>query len=86
MAPDESCTEKSGLHESRSEGESRGASPRDSGVSSLPPSLTRAIVEQLLQHGRELGRREMIDLLGVRYGWNRPVSDPNVPAPASLDA
>ena len=64
----------------------REARPHDSGTSSLSPAFTRAIVEQLLQHGRELGRREMIDLLGARYGWKREVSDPDVPAPASLDA
>lgn len=71
MALDEPCSEKPA---------------RDSGVSNLSPAHTRSIVELLLQHGRELGRREMIDMLSTRYGWTRGVSDPNIPAPASLDA
>lgn len=37
-------------------GESRSQEP-------LSPALTRAIVEQLVRHGRELGRREMIDFI-----------------------
>jgi 2-keto-3-deoxy-galactonokinase len=86
MASEKHPTELAGARESALEGEAGDTRPRDSGISRLSPALTRAIVEQLLQHGRELGRREMIDLVGSRYGWKREVSDPGVPAPASLDA
>jgi hypothetical protein len=85
MASEKRPTEKPGSCESGRDG-ARDAAPREAGTARLSPALTRAIVEQLLQHGRELGRREMIDLVGSRYGWKREVSDPDVPAPASLDA
>jgi len=89
MTSEKRPTEKAGPCEPAPDGEAGGA--RDSarggtGTARLSPALTRAIVEQLLQHGRELGRREMIDLVGSRYGWKREVSDPDVPAPASLGA
>lgn len=89
MTSEKRPTEKASSGEPAPDGEAGGA--RDStqggsGTARLSPALTRAIVEQLLQHGRELGRREMIDLVGSRYGWKREVSDPDVPAPASLDA
>lgn len=89
MASEKRLTEKAGSSESAPDaepGRARGSTPDGSGTSRLSPALTRAIVEQLLQHGRELGRREMMDFVGSRYGWKREVSDPDVPAPASLDA
>jgi hypothetical protein len=81
MGSEKRPNEQSGMREPVGD-----AGPRDSGTSPLSPALTRAIIEQLLQHGRELGRREMIDLVGARYGWKREVADPNIPAPASLEA
>lgn len=89
MASEKRPTEKAGSRESAPDaeaGRAREVASGGSGSARLSPELTRAILEQLLQHGRELGRREMIDLVGTRYGWTREVSDPDVPAPASLDA
>lgn len=57
---------------------------RGSGTARLSPTHTRAIVEQLLRHGRELGRREMLDLPGARQGGEREEPGPDAPTPENL--
>lgn len=54
---------------------------RGSGPERLSPTHTRAIVEQLLRHGRELGRRELLDLTGARRGRKREAPGSDAPAP-----
>jgi hypothetical protein len=92
MEPGQSSTVEPDTRESEREAEPGerqvpGAGPAAPAPSGLSPALTRAVIEQLVRHGRELGRRDMLDLLGMRHGWKREVSEAPAPvAPSNLDA
>jgi hypothetical protein len=91
MVPENSSTEEPGSCEPGEQarpGERRASAPDPrEPVPALSVALTRAIVEQLVRHGQELGRRDVIDLLGMRYGRRREVPEAPAPvSPANLDA